>query len=198
MLSGTGLLKPDVKRHERQTMTTNRLNKAAIADLHSAMTGYVVGGDIPGIVTLVAHGDEIHIDATGMKTARGTEPIRRDTIFRIASITKPIAAAAMMILIDDGKFQLDDPVERWLPELGNRRVLRHIDSQLDDTVPARRSITVRDVLTSTFGFGSVMAMPGTYPIQQPIADGYLGGDGPRIRRSPRARMSGCAAWVNYR
>jgi CubicO group peptidase (beta-lactamase class C family) len=65
-----------------------------------------------------------------------------------------------------------------LPELANRKVLRRIDSQLDDTVPAKRAITVRDLLTSTFGFGSVMAMPGTYFIQQPIRDGHLGGDGP--------------------
>jgi CubicO group peptidase (beta-lactamase class C family) len=142
------------------------------------MTGYVDRGDIPGIVTLIGCGDEIHIDAIGRKTLDGEEPMRRDTIFRIASITKPIAAAATMILVDDGKLRLDDSVERWLPELANRKVLRHIDSPLDDTVPAKRSITVRDVLTSTFGFGSVMAMPGTYFIQQLIRDGHLGGDGP--------------------
>jgi CubicO group peptidase (beta-lactamase class C family) len=57
-------------------------------------------------------------------------------------------------------------------------VLRRIDSALDDTVPAQRAITVRDLLTSCLGFGSVMAMPGTYPIQRPIRDGHLGGDGP--------------------
>jgi CubicO group peptidase (beta-lactamase class C family) len=111
-------------------------------------------------------------------TVGGKEPMRRDAIFRIASITKPIAAAATMMLVDDGTLWLDDTVERWLPELVNRRVLKRIDSPLDDTVPARRSITVRDLLTSTFGFGSVMAMPGTYFIQQLIKEGRLGGDGP--------------------
>src|SRR5487761_1752512 len=155
-----------------------KLNQARVADLHTAMTGYVHRGDIPGIVTLIGRGDEIHVDATGMKTVGGKDPIRRDTIFRIASITKPIISAATMILIDEGKLRLDGPVERWLPELANRRVLRHIGSQLDDTVPANRSIKVRDLLIFTFGFGSVMAMPGTYPIQQPIRDGHLGGDGP--------------------
>ncbi len=104
--------------------------------------------------------------------------MRRDTIFRIASITKPITAAATMILVDEGALRLDDSVERWLPELTNRKVLSRIDAQLDDTVPARRSITVRDLLTSCFGFGSVMAMPGTYWIQKPIREGHLGGDGP--------------------
>lgn len=159
-------------------MTTNKLNTARVADLHMTMTTHVECGDIPGIVTLIGHGDDIHVDAIGMKTVGGKEPMRRDTIFRVASITKPITAAATMILVDDGKLRLDDSVERWLPELSNRRVLSRIDSQLDDTVPAKRSITVRDLLTLCFGFGSVMAMPGTYPIQQPIRDGHLGGDGP--------------------
>ena len=65
--------------------------------------------------------------------ASGT-PMRRDTIFRIASMTKPITAAAAMILVEEGRIALDEPVERWLPELGDRRVLRTIDSALDDTV----------------------------------------------------------------
>ena len=159
-------------------MTTNKLNRARVADLHRTMAGYVERGDIPGIVTLIGRGDEIHVDAIGMKAVGGIDPVRRDTIFRIASITKPITAAATMILVDDGKLRLDDSVESWLPELANRKVLRRIDSQLDDTVPAKRSITVRDLLTFCFGFGSVLAMPGTYPIQQPISAGHLGGDGP--------------------
>ena len=146
-------------------------------ELHAAMAGHVARGDIPGLVTLVARGGEVQVDALGTKVLGGSEPMRPDTIFRIASLTKPIAAAATLILVDDGVLRLDDPVERWLPELANRRVLRRIDSELDDTVPARRAITVRDLLTSTLGFGSVMAMPGTHPIQRPIADGKLGGDG---------------------
>ena len=159
-------------------MNTNQLNNARVADLRMTMTGYVDRGDIPGIVTLLGRGGEIHVDAMGMKAVAGKEPMRRETIFRIASITKPVTAAATMILVDEGRIRLDDSVERWLPELANRKVLRRIDSQLDDTVPARRSITVRDLLTPCFGFGSVMAMPGTYFIQQPIRDGHLGGDGP--------------------
>lgn len=155
-----------------------KLNTARIAELHTAMTGHVERREIPGIVTLIARGDEIHVDAVGVKSVGESEPMRRDTIFRIASITKPITAAAAMMLVDDGKLRLDDSVEGWLPELANRQVLRRIDSQLGDTVPARRAITVRDLLTSCFGFGSVMAMPGTYPIQGPIRVGHLGGDGP--------------------
>src|SRR3954451_13924703 len=103
-------------------MMTNKLNPARVADLHTTMKGYVERGDIPGIVTLIARGDEIYVDAMGTKTVGGKEPMRRDTIFRIASITKPITAAATMILVDDGKLGLDDSVERWLPELANRQV----------------------------------------------------------------------------
>jgi CubicO group peptidase (beta-lactamase class C family) len=159
-------------------MRTDALNKERVADLHGAMNGFVERGDIPGIVTLIACGEEVHVDAVGKMTVDGTEPMRRDTIFRIASTTKPIAAAATMILVDDGKLRLDDSVERWLPELANRRVLRRMDSSPEDTVPANRSITARDLLNFTFGFGSVMARPGTYWIQQLISEGHLGGDGP--------------------
>jgi CubicO group peptidase (beta-lactamase class C family) len=159
-------------------VTTDKLNKTRVADLRVTMAGYVERGDVPGIVTLIGLGDEIHVDTVGTKTVDGRDPMRRDTIFRVASITKPITAAATMMLVDDGKLRLDDSVEPWLPELANRKVLRRIDSRLDDTVPAKRSITVRDLLTFCFGFGSVMAPPGTYPIQQPIRDGHLGGDGP--------------------
>ncbi|HEX4382033.1 MAG TPA: serine hydrolase domain-containing protein [Myxococcales bacterium] len=153
--------------------------------LHDAMKGFVDRGEIPGIVTLLGRGKEAQVDVLGTMTAGGSEPMKRDTIFRIASITKPITAAAVMILIEDGKLKLDDSIDRWLPELANRRVLKGIGAQLDETVPARRAITVRDLQNFTFGFGSVMAMPGTHPIQKPIRDGHLGGDGvPHPSQSP--------------
>jgi CubicO group peptidase (beta-lactamase class C family) len=99
--------------------------------------------------------------------------MRRDTIFRLASVTKPIAAAAAMILVEETKLRLDEPVDRHLPELANRRVLRSLDSQIDDTVPAHRPITLRDLLTFRLGFGAIMAAPGTYPIQQAVTDAGL-------------------------
>src|SRR5205823_1758336 len=83
-----------------------------------------------------------------------------------------------MIMLEDCKLRLDESIEEWLPELANRRVLKSISSQLDDTVPARRAITLRDVMTYTMGFGSVMAMPDTYPIQKLIREYKIGGDGP--------------------
>lgn len=87
--------------------------------------------------------------------------MQRDTIFRIASITKPITTVAAMILVEECKLCLDDSVDPWLPELAHRRVLNSLSSELDDTVPASRAITVRDLLTYCMGFGSVMAAPGT-------------------------------------
>ncbi len=93
------------------------------------------------------------------------------------SITKPIAAAATMILVDEAKFRLDDSVEPWLPEFANRKVLRRIDSPLTRQTPGR-SIAVRDLLSSDLRLASVMARPGIYFIQQLIREGHLGGDGP--------------------
>ncbi len=113
---------------------------------------------MPGLVALVSHYDGVHVGTLGARTFGGA-PMTRDTIFRIASITKPLTAAATMILVEDCKLRLDDPVERWLPELANRRVLKSIASDLDDTTSAARAITVRDLLTSRMGFGSVMAKP---------------------------------------
>jgi CubicO group peptidase (beta-lactamase class C family) len=92
--------------------------------------------------------------------------MRRDTIFRVASITKPITAVAAMILIEESKLRLDDPVDPVLPELANRKVLRAIDGAIDDTVPANRPISVRDLLTFRLGHGAVMVFPSKYPIQK--------------------------------
>ncbi len=96
--------------------------------------------------------------------------MERDTIFRIASVTKPIVAAAAMILVEECTLRLDEPVDQWLPELADRQVLRTIDSPLDDTVPANRPITLRDVLTFRLGIGAVMVFPPRYPIQQAMAE----------------------------
>ena len=124
--------------------------------VHRAMSARVDRGEMPGLVTLVAHGDDVSVDAIGWFDFERTAPMRRDTIFRIASVTKPILATAAMMMVDDGLLPLDAPVERWLPELADRRVLRRVDGPLDDTVPADRPITVADVLTYRMGYGMVV------------------------------------------
>jgi CubicO group peptidase (beta-lactamase class C family) len=117
------------------------------------MAARVDKGELPGILTLVATGDAVHVDAIGVKALGTEESIRRQTPFRIASMTKPILAAATMMLVDDGTLRLDEPAERWLPELANRQVLKHIEGPLDDTVPVHRAITLDDVLTFRMGYG---------------------------------------------
>jgi len=146
------------------------LSEARLGRMHDVMTGYVERGEVPGIVTLVSRRGEVHVDAIGMKAVGGADPMRRDTIFRIASMSKPIAAAAAMILVEECKLRLDDSVDRLLPELANRKVLKRLDRPLDDTVPATRPITVRDLLTFRMGCGMLMAPPGTYPIQNAISE----------------------------
>lgn len=111
----------------------------------------------------------------------GGPPVRRDSQFRIASTTKPITAVAALALVDEGLLKLDEPVQRLLPELADRRVLSRMDGPLDDTVEARRAITVRDLLTFTFGFGMVteMFMPGQpWPVVEAARELALGTLGP--------------------
>ena len=91
-----------------------------------------------------------------------------DTIFRIASMTKPVGAVAAMILIEECRLRLDDPVDEFLPELANRRVLVGIESEIDDTVPAKRAITLRDILTFRLGYGMIPIWPDRYPIQKAV------------------------------
>jgi CubicO group peptidase (beta-lactamase class C family) len=144
-----------------------------------AMQAYVDRGEVPGLTALIARGDAVHVVAIGVQNLEDRVPMARDSIFRIASMTKPIAAAAAMILVEEGKLRLDEPVDRLLPELANRRVLRTLGSELDDTVPANRPITLRDLLTFRCGFGAVMAGPGTYPIQKAMSEaGFAPGPSP--------------------
>ncbi len=166
-------------------MSTGGLSKARLDRMHDVMSSYVERGEVPGMVTLVSRRGEVHVDAMGMKAVGGRDPIRRDMIFRISSMTKPITAAAAMILVEECKLRLDEPVDRLLPELAGRKVLKRLDGPLEDTVPANRPIIVRDLLTFLMGFGMVMAPPGTYPIQKAIGELLLG-QGPPTPSIPPA------------
>jgi len=172
----------DSKGNWRHTGPGGRgLSKAGPARIREVLAGYVESGAVPGLVALVGRDDEVHVETLGTLHARnggeGGAPMRRDTIFRMASLTKPVTAAAVMILVEECRLRLDDPVDPWLPELADRRVLARIDAPLKDTVPARRPVTVRDLLTLTFGFGLVPAPPDTYPIQTAIRELGITGDG---------------------
>jgi CubicO group peptidase (beta-lactamase class C family) len=132
---------------------TELLSAAGRRRLHEAMAARVDGGELPGLVTVLARGDEVYVDAIGAYAFDGSVPMRRDTLFRVASFTKPVLATATMLLVEDGTLDLAEPVDRLLPELADRRVLARVDGPLDETVPAHRPITLEDLLTFRMGFG---------------------------------------------
>jgi CubicO group peptidase (beta-lactamase class C family)/extradiol dioxygenase family protein len=153
--------------HNERVVPDNGMSASRLNSMRNVMAGYVGHGEVPGIVTLVSRWGEVHVEAIGTKAVGGSDPMRRDTIFRITSMTKPVTAAAAMILVEECGLRLDEPVDPLLPELADRKVLRAgLDSALDDTLEAYRSITLRDLLTLRPGIGAVMAPPGRYPIQQ--------------------------------
>jgi len=133
------------------------LTAAGLKGLHAAAERHVGDDRVPGLVALVARGGQVHVEALG-RLSVGGPPVARDSLFRIASTTKPITAAVTLAVAAEGLIGLDEPVDRLLPELAGRRVLRRMDGPLDDTVPAARAITARDLLTFTFGFGMLIEM----------------------------------------
>ena len=150
---------------------TGGFTDQGLAALDAALARHTSTGAVPGLTALVARDGQVHVTSAGHKTIGDGEPIGRDAIFRIASLTKPVTGVAAMLLIEDGSMALGDPVERWLPELGARRVLRSYDAELSDTVPAERAITVEDVLSFRLGFGSIFT-PEPLPIAA-AAEGEL-------------------------
>ena len=163
-------------------ISTDPLPREGLDRLHDQLASEVAAGHVPGLVSLVARGDDVHVGAIGTPSLTDDTPLARDAIFRIASLTKPIVAAAALALVEEGVLGWHEPIDELVPELASRRVLRSLDAELDDTVPARRSIVLEDLLSYRLGFGSVMMPPGTYPIQR--AEAELGTA--EHRRSPLA------------
>jgi CubicO group peptidase (beta-lactamase class C family) len=151
-----------------QITSAGGLSKPRLGRMNDIMAGHVADGSMPGLVTLLSRRGEVHVDAIG-SIAIGGAPMARDTIFRITSMTKPVTAVAAMILVEECQLRLDDPLDRWLPELADRQVLRTIDAPLDDTVPAKRAISLRDLLSFRLGYGMIPVFPDRYPIQKAIA-----------------------------
>lgn len=134
------------------------------------MQRYVDARQLPGLVTLVSRNGDIQVEVLGNLSFEGAEPMQRDSIFRIASMTKPIAAAAAMILVEECRLRLDEPVDKFLPELADRNVLKNIDGALDDTVSARTPITLRHLLTMQMGLGYLMESPPDIPILEKLKE----------------------------
>ena len=138
-------------------------SKSRLGRVTDVLAGAVQRGDAAEVVALLARGGEAHLE-----TAGGAEP---DTIFRIASMSKPVVAVAALVLVEECALRLDDPVDEYLPELASRRVLTRVDAPLDDTVPAERPITLRDLLTFQLGLGFGQGMwgpPGSVPIMDAL------------------------------
>lgn len=151
----------------------NALAPERLARMHRTMQRHVDQGWAPGLITYVSHRGREHVDPIGHMAFDGQVPMRRDAIFRLASMTKPITAVGAMILVEECRLKLDDPVNEWLPELADRKVLRTLDGPLDDTVPARRPITVRDLFTFRSGYGEVAFLSPTCPLQRAMAEARL-------------------------
>ncbi|MFG3247954.1 serine hydrolase domain-containing protein [Streptomyces sp. NPDC048187] len=171
--------------------------------LHSLLDAHVRAGALPGAVGLVARGDEVEVAAVGALDTGGRAPTARDSLFRVASITKSVTASALLILVEEGRIALDDPVGTWLPELAKPSVVRTPSSPVHDEVPAVRPITVFDVLASQagYGFASDFTLPavqelftvqkdGRVPSNFPPADEWMAALG----RIPLLYQPG-AAWL---
>ncbi|KAB8192261.1 serine hydrolase [Nonomuraea phyllanthi] len=153
------------------------LSREGLGRMRAVLDGAVTRGEVPGLVALVHRRGETHVTAHGTTETGGQAPMRRDTVFRIASMGKPLTAAAAMILVEECVLRLDDPVDDLLPELAAPRVLRRPDAPLGDTVPAERPITPRDLLTFRMGLGAVMT---DHPLRQAMEEAGVGPgpDGP--------------------
>jgi CubicO group peptidase (beta-lactamase class C family) len=145
-----------------------KLTQQSLERLQSVLDEHAAKRAIPGMVGVVGCGGERHVLVAGHMSFDGTLPMRRDAIFRIASMTKPFTAVAALMLADEGKLRLDEPVDRLLPELGGLRVLRTLGSTPDDTVPMKRPITVKDLLTFRLGWG--VQFDPELPIQRLVGD----------------------------
>lgn len=152
---------------------TSGFSHTRLARMHDTLLRHVERRRLPGLVAVLSRRGAEHEDAIGTLAFDREAPMQRDTIFRLASVTKLITAVAAMILVEECKLRLDDPVDEFLPELANRKVLRTIDSPLDDTVPAKRSITVRDLLTFRSGYGEVGFLSPTCPLQMALMEARL-------------------------
>jgi CubicO group peptidase (beta-lactamase class C family) len=137
---------PDPRNSQKE------FDAARLARVGPALQAFIDRGELAGIVTLTSRGGEIiHADTLGWADIETRSPMRLDTLFRIASMTKPITSVAALMLIEQGKMSLDDPVSHWIPELANVRVLRAADGPLDDTEALQRPITVEDLFTHRSG-----------------------------------------------
>jgi CubicO group peptidase (beta-lactamase class C family) len=160
-------------------------DRERIGRLREVIEGHVTGDTVGGVAWLAACGDDVEVGTAGTLTRGEPASVQRDTIFRIASITKPIVAVGALVLIEECTLRLDDPVDELLPELADRRVL--VDGRgpiTGDTVPAHRPITLHDVLTFRLGLGMDFSAGWPQPLLEAMAELGLGSGPPEPQVPP--------------
>ena len=136
-------------------MDMNLINR-----IPGALQGVVEAGDLSGFVTLIwRKGEIVQLNTLGKRDIAADKPMTRDTMFRIASMTKPLTSVLALMLMEEGRLKLDDPITKWAPEFSGMKVLKSATGPLDEVVDAPRDITVEDLLTHrsglAYGFTSV-------------------------------------------
>src|SRR5215211_4065195 len=150
-----------------------------VARLRDAVAAHAEHDAVGGVAWLAACRDDVEFGVAGCLTRGEPEPVHRDSIFRIASMTKPMTAVAALILVEECRLRLDDPVDALLPELADRRVLVDGRGPVDgDTVPANRPITPRDLLTFRLGLGMDFTAPWPQPLLEQMGELGLGSGPP--------------------
>jgi CubicO group peptidase (beta-lactamase class C family) len=140
--------------NERASTQKMGLSQERLGRLSSVLHGYVERGEIPGMVALIhRHGEEAYAETIGWQDREAQFPIQRDTLFRIMSMTKPVTTVAALMLVEEGRIRLYDPVDAWLPELAHPMVMRDPAGSPEEVYPAPRSITLHDLLTYRLGIG---------------------------------------------
>jgi CubicO group peptidase (beta-lactamase class C family) len=166
-------------------MAQGGFSKARLARMHQVLAEYVEQGTVAGLITLLSRRGETVVDTIGCQDLVRKDPLRRDSIFRIASMTKPITAVAALILVEECKLMLDAPLDPFLPELANRRVLKRIDGPVELTEAAARPLTLRDLLTFRMGMGYLMTPESQqYPIQKAVNAALPQGIDPTAPHAP--------------
>lgn len=153
--------------------------------LREVVAGHVDGGAVAGVAWLAARDGHVEVGVAGTLAHGGPDPVRRDSLFRISSMTKPMVAVGALALLEEGRLRLDDPVDDLLPELADRRVLLDPRGPLDgEAVPAARPITVHDVLTFRLGLGMDVAAPWPQPLLEEMDRLGLGAGPPAPQVPP--------------
>jgi CubicO group peptidase (beta-lactamase class C family) len=153
--------------------TQRGFDSAILGQVPGALQGVIDNGDLSGAVTLIwRQGEIVQVNVLGQADIEAKRPMRRDTLFRIASMTKPVTSAAALMLMEEGRFQLSDPITRWAPEFADMRVLRSPSGPLDDTYPAPREITFDDLFTHRAGlaYGFTSVGPIAYAHENALGD----------------------------